>query len=65
VTGEAEAELAKLLENRRQYQVSMQKIGILRALANNKDLKVFGNTKDNLIAMLAANKMGLSIDMQK
>jgi len=43
----------------------MQKLEMIKKLAANKNFKVFGNTKDNLIAMLAANKLGLSIDMQK
>ena len=65
ITGEAEAKLAKLLENRRGYLINMQKLETIKKLALNKNFKVFGNTKDNLIAMLAANKLGLSIEMQK
>lgn len=38
---------------------------MIKNLAQNQNFKVFGNTKDNLIAMLAANKLGLSIDMNK
>ena len=38
---------------------------MIKKLATNKNFKVYGNTKDNLIAMLAANKLGLSIDMHK
>jgi hypothetical protein len=63
--GRAEGELAKLLQSRRKYQVDQQKLLILKALAQNDDVRVFGNHKDNLIAMLAANKLGLSIDMIK
>lgn len=65
VTGAAEAKLAKLLVNRRNFQIQMQKLEMIKRLAANKNFKVFGNTKDNLIAMLAANKLGLSIDMNK
>jgi len=43
----------------------MQKLEMIKKLAANKNFKVFGNTKDNLIAMLEANKLGLSIDLQK
>ena len=37
ITGDSEAKLAKLLVNRRKYQVQVQKLQMIKNLAQNKD----------------------------
>lgn len=57
IRGRAEAELAKNYASRRKFEVEMSKLGILKDLAGNQDLTLFGDHKDNLLAQLATYKM--------
>lgn len=61
VRGKTEEDRAGLIRERRDHEVALEKITILRKLAANPDVAVYGNYKDNIVAMLAANKLGLSL----
>jgi len=52
--GRTEAELSKLMSSKRQFDINMRKLGIMQSLANNKNVTLFGNQNDNLLAQLAA-----------
>lgn len=47
--GNVEAELAKVLASRRQYEYLNSKLEILKTLSNNPNLKVFGNQQDTAL----------------
>lgn len=55
--GQTEAELAKVLENRRKYEYMNAKLEAFKAIGNNKNLKIFGNNQDNMVSQMAAFNM--------
>jgi len=61
VKGKTEEDRTSLIKERRDHEVELEKIAILKKLAANPDVAVYGNYKDNIVAMLAANKLGLSL----
>lgn len=57
IRGRAEAELAKNLASRRKYEIEMAKLSIIRELALNGKLTLFGDHKENLLAQIETFKM--------
>ena len=52
--GQTEAELAKVLANRRQYEYMNAKLEAFKAIGENSNLKIFGNQKDDMMSQMAA-----------
>lgn len=58
LTAAAEAYAARALEARRTYEEKMRQLQTMRALANNPQLAVAGDSKDNVMAQVLANQVG-------
>ena len=56
VRGKAEAQLAKNLASRRKYELEMAKLGVVKELALNNSLVLFGDHKENLLAQIETFK---------
>lgn len=54
IEGRSEAELAKLLQSRRNYEVNMRRLGVLKAMSENPNVVVYGSSQDNLLSQVAA-----------
>ncbi len=57
VEGEAEGQLQKVLGSRRKYEYLNMKLGVIEAIGNNPNIKIFGNQSDNVISQMAAYRM--------
>ena len=55
--GQAEIKLAKLLGSKRTHEEKMKHLEVMKSLANNDDVTVFGDHKENILAMLAQHKI--------
>jgi hypothetical protein len=54
IEGNTEKELAAVLASRRQYEYLNSKLDALAAMGNNPNLKIFGNSQDNVLSQMAA-----------
>lgn len=54
IEGQAESELTKVLGLRRYYEYLNSKLEIIKQMAGNKNLKIFGNTDDSALSQMAA-----------
>ena len=58
MTAKAEAFAAKALMARRTYEAKMRQLQTMRALGNNPQVAIAGDSKDNIMAQVLANQMG-------
>ena len=54
IDGEVESKLAKVLENRRQYEYLNAKLEVIESISKNKNAKIFGDQKESAMAQMAA-----------
>ena len=57
VEGQAEGELSKVLGSRRLYEYLNTKLKIVKAMGFNPNLKIFGNSNDNVVSQMAAYRL--------
>jgi len=55
--GEAEMKMMKAMKRKRKHKQIMERLNAMNTLTNNKDMVVFGEQPDNLMANLASFKM--------
>ena len=58
MTAKAESFAAKALMARRTYEAKMRQLQTMRALGNNPQVAIAGNSKDNVMAQVLANQVG-------
>ena len=58
MTAAAEAFAAKALLARRTYEAKMRQLQTMRALGNNPQVAIAGDSKDNVMAQVLANQVG-------
>jgi len=58
MTAQAEAFAARALLARRTYEAKMRQLQTMRALGNNPQVAIAGDSNDNVMAQLLANQMG-------
>ena len=54
ITGKGEANIAKVMASRRKYEHLEQKLKAVNGFKNNKNVKVFGTSNDDVISQMAA-----------
>ena len=54
VIGEGEKQIADVMNARRKYEVLNSKLEVIESFKHNKNLKVFGNNKDDVLTQVAA-----------
>jgi len=57
VRGKGESQLAKNLASKRKFELAMNRLAVVRELALNNNLTLFGDHKENLLAQLETFKM--------
>lgn len=57
IEGNAEGELKAVLASRRLYAYLNDRLNVIRALAHNKNVKIFGKQNDNALSQLAAYRL--------
>ena len=55
--GNAEKEIAPVLENKRKYEYLHAKLDAIESMGENANLKIFGNSEDNMLSQMAAFNM--------
>lgn len=54
ITGEGEAAISKVMASRRKYEHLEQKLKAINGFKNNRNVKVFGESNDDVISQMAA-----------
>merc|ERR1712093_704921 len=58
---EAEGVAAKQMAPKREYDLKMNNLQVLKSMANNRQVAISGNNSDNVVAQLLSNQRGGSV----
>lgn len=57
VIGDGEAKISNVMQSRRKYEHLNKKLDVIRSFRNNKNLKIFGDNQDDVLAQMAAYRI--------
>ena len=57
VIGQGEAQISKVMESRRKYEYLDKKMEVIKGFKANKNIKIFGDSNDEVVAQMAAYRL--------
>jgi len=57
VIGQGEKQISKVMASRRKYEYLDKKMDVIKGFQNNKNLKIFGDNQDDVLAQMAAYRI--------
>lgn len=57
VIGQGEAQISKVMESRRKYEYLNKKMDVIKGFKENKNIKIFGDNQDDVVAQMAAYRL--------
>jgi|TARA_B110000285_G_C15072654_1_gene588871 hypothetical protein len=57
VIGQGEKNIAKVMASRRKYEYLDKKMDVIKGFQHNKNLKIFGDNQDDVVAQMAAYRI--------
>lgn len=57
ITGQGEKNIGKVMASRRKYEYLDKKMEVIKAFQHNKNLKIFGDNQDDVVAQMAAYRI--------
>ena len=57
IIGEGESKISSVMQSRRKYEHLNKKLDVIEAFKDNKNLKIFGDNKDDVLSQMAAYRL--------
>jgi len=57
VIGQGEKQISKVMASRRKYEYLDKKMDVIKGFQGNKNLKIFGDNQDDVLAQMAAYRI--------
>ena len=57
VIGQGEKQISKVMASRRKYEYLEKKMDVIKGFQGNKNLKIFGDNQDDVLAQMAAYRI--------
>lgn len=55
--GNGESQVAQVMQSRRKFEYLGKKLDVIKAFKDNKNLKIFGDNKDDILSQMAAYRI--------